>query len=59
MAMVEPTDRSMPSVAMTRAIPTATMATGATCTNCSRRLVTVAKLGVNTRLKTRITALAR
>ena len=46
-AITEPTDRSMPSVPMTRAMPSATIATGTTCTSCRRRLATVAKLGVN------------
>jgi hypothetical protein len=48
----------MPSVAMTSAMPTATMATGTTCTSWRRRLVTVAKWGVKMRLKTRSSAVA-
>ena len=50
-AMAEPTDRSMPSVAMTSAIPIATIATGTTCTSCRRRLATVAKFGVKTQVE--------
>ena len=48
--MTEPTDRSMPLVPMTSAIPRAMMATGTTCTNCSRMLSTSANRGVKTRL---------
>src|SRR5215207_7100556 len=50
MAMVAPTDRSMPSVPMTSAMPRATMATGTTWMSCRRRLPTVAKLAVKARL---------
>src|SRR5918994_560718 len=50
MAMVAPTDRSMPSVPMTNAMPRATMATGTTWMSCRRRLPTVAKLAVKARL---------
>ena len=49
--MTEPTDRSMPRVPITSAIPSAMMATGTTCTNCKRMLSNSAKRGVNTRLK--------
>ena len=49
--MTEPTERSMPRVPMTSAIPRAMIATGTTCTNCRRMLSTSAKRGVNTRLK--------
>ncbi len=44
MAITDPTDRSMPSVPITSAMPSATIATGTTWTSCSRRLATVAKL---------------
>src|SRR5829696_3756331 len=50
MAMVAPTDRSMPSVPMTSAMPRATMATGTTWMSCRRRLPTAAKLAVKARL---------
>ena len=49
--MTEPTERSMPRVPMTSAIPRAMIATGTTCTNCRRMLSISAKRGVNTRLK--------
>ena len=51
MAMTDPTDRSIPLVPMTSAIPSAMMATGTTWTNCNRMLSTAANRGVNTRLK--------
>ena len=50
-AMTEPTDRSIPRVPMTSAMPSAMIATGTTWTNCSRMLSISAKRGVNTRLK--------
>ena len=49
-AMTAPTDRSMPPVATTTAMPSATITTGVTCTSCRRRLLSVAKLGVNNML---------
>ena len=52
MAMTDPTDRSIPRVPMTSAMPRAMMATGTTWTNCNRMLSISAKRGVNTRLKT-------
>jgi hypothetical protein len=51
MAMTEPTDRSMPAVAITRAIPSATIATAAAWRSCTSSSVwTVRKLGVATAL---------
>ena len=50
MAMTEPTDRSIPLVPMTSAMPSAMMATGTTWTNWSRMLSISAKRGVKTRL---------
>ena len=41
----------MPAVATTTAMPSATITTGVTWTSCSRMLSTVAKFGVNSRLK--------
>ena len=49
--MTEPTERSMPRVPMTSAMPSAMIATGTTWTNCRRMLSISAKRGVNTRLK--------
>ena len=49
--MTEPTERSMPRVPMTSAIPRAMIATGTTWTNCRRMLSSSVKRGVNTRLK--------
>ena len=57
-AMIAPTDRSMPAVATTTAMPSATITTGVTCTSCRRRLLIVAKFGVNRRLNTIMTARA-
>src|SRR5690349_21312278 len=56
--MLDPTDRSMPFVAITSAIPSATIAIGTTCTSCSRRFATLAKFWVNRRLKPSRTASA-
>ena len=53
-AITAPTDRSMPPVATTTAMPRATITTGVTCTSCRRRFDSVAKLGVNTTLKAMI-----
>ena len=50
MAITDPTERSMPRVPMTSAIPSAMIATGTTWTNCRRMLSISAKRGVNTRL---------
>ena len=50
-AIVAPTERSMPAVATTTAMPRATITTGVTWTSCRRTLFTVAKFGVNNRLK--------
>ena len=49
--MTEPTERSMPRVPMTSAMPRAMIATGTTWTNCRRMLSISANRGVNTRLK--------
>ena len=40
----------MPSVPMTSAMPSATIMTGTTCTNCVRKLSSSKKLGVKMRL---------
>ena len=59
MAITDPTERSIPPVPMTSAMPSATIATGTTWTSCRRRLPTVAKLSVKIRLNTTMTATAR
>ena len=51
MAITDPTDRSIPLVPMTTAIPNAMMATGTTWTNCSRMLSISRNRSVNKRLK--------
>ena len=50
-AMSEPTDRSIPPVAITRVIPTPTMTMVHTCVRFTASVWDVAKLGVTARLK--------
>ena len=51
-AMTAPTERSMPSVAMTSAMPSATMITGTAWISWRRSVSSDAKLLVNSRLNT-------
>ena len=51
-AITEPTERSMPPVAITRVMPTATSTVGATCRRTLRKLFTSKKLGVKIELMT-------
>ncbi len=51
-AMTEPTERSIPSVPMTRAMPSATITTGAAWISWIRRLLRVRKYGVKAMLTT-------
>src|SRR4051794_31552184 len=54
-AMTDPTDRSMPPVAMTTVMPTDTSTTVETCSSTFHRFATVAKFGVS-QLLTRTSA---
>jgi hypothetical protein len=51
-AITEPTERSMPPVAITSVMPTATRTVGATCSRIVRKLLTSAKFGVKIMLAT-------
>ena len=51
-AMTEPTERSIPPVPMTIAMPRATMSVGAVWMSWSRRLLVVTKWGVMTMFTT-------
>ena len=51
MAISEPTDRSMPPVAITSVMPTPTMTMVQTCVRFTASVCAVAKLGVTARLK--------
>ena len=57
--ITEPTDRSMPSVPITSAMPSATMQTGAACTSWVRKLAADRKFSVNTTLNSSSTTTAR
>jgi hypothetical protein len=50
MAITEPTDKSIPPVATTNVMPTATSTVGATCSRTLRKLLRSAKFGVKTML---------
>jgi hypothetical protein len=52
MAMIEPTERSMPPVAMTSVMPVATITMVQTCVRFTLSVCRVAKLRVKIRLKT-------
>ncbi|WP_256862511.1 hypothetical protein [Microbispora sp. GKU 823] len=56
--MTEPTDRSMPWVPMTSAMPSETITIGATCTSWVRKFATSRKWGVNSTLNSRRTPTA-
>ncbi|MCQ0014485.1 hypothetical protein [Actinomadura madurae] len=57
--ITEPTDRSMPSVPITSAIPSETIRTGVTWTSWFRKLSTSRKWGVKNALNSSSTATAR
>ena len=52
-AITEPTERSMPPVAITKVIPTATSTVGETCRRMLRKLFTSKKFGVKSELATK------
>jgi hypothetical protein len=52
-AITDPTERSMPPVAMTKVMPTATSTVGETCRRTLRKLFTSKKFGVSRELATR------
>jgi hypothetical protein len=56
--MIDPTDRSTPSVPITSAMPSATMQTGAAWKSWVRRFAADRKFGVNARLNATRTSTA-